>query len=240
MHGQGDTVMRLLLLSNSTNFGGTFLGHATDHLGRFLGGAVRDALFVPYAAVRVTFDEFAALVADAFAPHGCRVRSVHREADPLAAVRSAGAIVVGGGNTFQLLAALQRDGLLGAIRDVVTGGTPYIGWSAGANVASPTICTTNDMPIVEPSSFEALGLVPFQINPHYTPARIPDHGGESRVERLLEFTTANPAMPVVALPEGTMLEIEPGGAHLHGSHSAVLFRHGHEPGEIPPGPVDLT
>jgi dipeptidase E len=231
--------MRLLLLSNSTNARGTFLAHATAHLERFLGGSVGDALFVPYAAVRVTFDDFAEVVAAAFAPHGCTVRSIHREADPIGAVQSAGAIVVGGGNTFQLLSTLQHHGLIDAIRAAVAAGTPYIGWSAGANVACPTIRTTNDMPIVEPSSFDALSLVPFQINPHFTTARIPDHGGESRIDRLMEFTAANPEMPVLALPEGTMIQVEPAGMVLHGAQAALLLRHGQEPQEVPPGPVVL-
>jgi dipeptidase E len=146
-------------------------------------------------------------------------------------------VVVGGGNTFQLLAALHRDGLVLAIRDAVTTGTPYIGWSAGANVACPTIRTTNDMPIVEPPTFDALGLVPFQINPHFTVARVPNHGGETRTERLLEFTTANPDSDVLALPEGTMIEVDPTGTTLIGPHPALLFRGGREPLEIPPGPV---
>ena len=231
--------MRLLLLSNSTNFGGTFLGHAGDDLARFLGGTITDALFVPYAAVRFGFDDFAAAVANAFAPHGCTVRSVHREPDPIAAVRSAGAVVVGGGNTFQLLGTLHHNGLLQAIRDAVTGGAAYIGWSAGANVACPTIRTTNDMPIVEPPSFEALNLVPFQINPHFTAARLPNHGGETRVERLLEFTTANPAMSVVALPEGSLLEVTGDTVTLRGPHPALLFRHGTEPVELSPGPIAI-
>jgi dipeptidase E len=231
--------MRLLLLSNSTNFGGAFLAHATEHLAQFLGGRVRDALFVPYAAVRVAFDDFADAVAQAFAPHGCAVRSIHREADPIGAVRSAGAIVVGGGNTFHLLSTLQQNGLVEVIREAVAAGTPYIGWSAGANIACPTIRTTNDMPIVEPSSFDALSLVPFQINPHFTTARIPDHGGESRIDRLMEFTAANPDVPVLALPEGTMMQVEPAGMILHGARAAVLLRHGHEPREILPGPIVL-
>jgi dipeptidase E len=157
--------MRLLLLSNSTNFGGTFLGHAEDALRAFLGTETQEALFVPYAAVRSSFDDFAVKVAERFARFGCRIRPIHREDDPHGAVQTAQVIVVGGGNTFQLLDRLQGDGLIEPIRARVRAGAAYIGWSAGANVACPTIRTTNDMPIVEPSSFQALDLVPFQINP---------------------------------------------------------------------------
>jgi dipeptidase E len=231
--------MRLLLLSNSTNFGGTFLQHATDKIGHFLAGDVRNAVFVPYAAVRFGFDDFTAAVAEAFAAHDCRVASVHRASDPVAAIRSAGAVIVGGGNTFQLLDTLQTTGMDRAIREAVTAGTPYIGWSAGANIACPTIRTTNDMPIVEPESFNALGLVPFQINPHFTAARLPDHGGETRIDRLLEFTTANPDMPVLALPEGTMIEVGLDGTVLRGTRPGLLFRHGNDTTEVRPGPVPL-
>jgi dipeptidase E len=112
--------------------------------------------------------------------------------------------------------------------------------SAGANVACPTIRTTNDMPIVEPSSFQALDLVPFQINPHYTEERIPNHGGETRMERLLEFVAANPDMPVIALPESSMLEVRDSAVKLVGSQAATVLRSGQEPSSVVPGPVALA
>jgi dipeptidase E len=155
-------------------------------------------------------------------------------------VAAAQAIVVGGGNTFQLIDRLQREGLIEAIRSRVRAGAAYVGWSAGANIACPTIRTTNDMPIVEPPSFEALALVPFQINPHYTAERIPNHGGETRVERLLEFATANPGARVLGLPEGTMLRVEDSGIQLIGERAAVLFRADREPQEIFRGAVQLA
>ncbi|KPK03961.1 MAG: hypothetical protein AMS20_09500 [Gemmatimonas sp. SG8_28] len=231
--------MRLLLLSNSTNYGGTFLGHAGAALRDFLGSGPGEALFVPYAAVRFPFDEFAQKVADRFGEFGWHIRPIHREGDPRAAVAAAQAIVVGGGNTFQLVHRLQREELIEPIRARVHAGAAYIGWSAGANVACPTIRTTNDMPIVEPPSFNALGLVPFQINPHYTAARIPNHGGETRVERLLEFVTANPGAHVIGLPEGTMLRVDDGGMQLLGERPAVLLDTNGEQQQVAPGPFQL-
>jgi dipeptidase E len=231
--------MRLLLLSNSTNYGGTFLGHAGNTIRDFFGEDVGEVLFVPYAAVRFPFDAFAAKVGERFGPLGYDVRPIDREADPVAAVERAEAIAVGGGNTFQLLQRLYDGALLDPIRERVRAGMPYAGWSAGSNVASPTIRTTNDMPIVEPPSFAALGLVPFQINPHYTDAAIPDHGGETRKERLLEFIAANPDMPVVGLREGTTIRVDGTRMTLLGERPAVVFRAGREPWEVAPGPLDL-
>ena len=232
--------MRLLLLSNSTNYGGTFLGHAEDMLSAFLGTDISRILFVPYAAVRFSFDDFAAKVAERFGPLGYEVDSVHRAADPRAAVEAAEAVVVGGGNTFQLLARLYDERLLGSIADRAGGGIPYVGWSAGSNLACPTIKTTNDMPIVEPPSFLALGLVPFQINPHFTDAGIPNHGGETRSERLLEFVAANPDMPVIGLREGSTLRVEDGRTTLLGDRPAIVFQSGGTPREIAPGVVALS
>jgi len=227
--------VRLLLLSNSRNFGGEYLAHAEGAIRDFLGPSVRRLVFVPYAAVRVSYDDYAATVARRFGELGYGVRSLHAEADPRGAVAGAEAILVGGGNTFHLLAQLADRGLLEAIRDRVRGGAPYVGWSAGANLAGPTIRTTNDMPIVEPPSLAALGLVPFQINPHYTDATIPGHGGETRAERLLEFVAANPGVPVVGLREGSILRLEGTRLELLGDKPARVFTSGREPAECAPG-----
>ncbi|MDH4044032.1 MAG: dipeptidase PepE [Gemmatimonadota bacterium] len=227
--------MRLLLLSNSTNFGGTFLGHAGDWLRAHLSGA-RNVLFVPFAAVRFSYDEFVRKVAEQFQPFGCVVQGIHAAPDPVAAVRACDAIAVGGGNTFRLLARLYEFGLLDPIRQRVQDGAPYVGWSAGSNVACPTIRTTNDMPVVEPPSFDALGLVPFQINPHFTDAAIPNHGGETRSERLLEFLELNPTMPVLSLREGTALLADDRGMQLLGNQPALGFVHGQTARELAPGP----
>jgi len=231
--------MKLLLLSNSTNFGSGFLEHAEDMLRVFLADGVDEILFVPYAAVRFPFDEFAQKVAERFTSFGCDVRPIHQETDLVGAVERAQAVVIGGGNTFQLLTTLYQEKVLEPIRERVAEGAPYIGWSAGSNVASPTIRTTNDMPIVEPPSFDALGLVPFQINPHFTDALIPNHGGETRTERLLEFVTANPDMPVIGLREGSAIVVEGGETTLAGERPAVVLRDGSEPREVAPGPLTL-
>ncbi len=229
------TAPRLLLLSNSTNFGGGFLQHATGSIETFLGREVREVLFVPFAAVRFPYDAFAARVEAGLAPLGYRVRSIHTVANAEAAVRSAAAIAVGGGNTFRLLEELYQRRLLEPIRERGLAGMPYIGWSAGANVACPTVRTTNDMPVVEPPSLRALGLVPFQINPHYTDAQIPEHAGETRAERLLEFIACNPGLPVLALREGSILRVEGAAWTLLGTKSARVFAHGREPVDIEPG-----
>lgn len=231
--------MQLLLLSNSTNFGGTFLGHADGALQRILGSSVTEVLFIPYAAVRLTFDDFTARVAERFGPLGYAVRSVHQERDRRQAVLRAQAIVVGGGNTFHLLAMLYQEQLIEPMRERVARGAPYVGWSAGANLACPTIRTTNDMPIVEPPSFDALGLVPFQINPHYTDARIPNHGGETRGERLQEYLAANPVTTVIGLPEGTMLDVQGDVVTFTGDQQAVVLQHGKEPMRISSGPLSF-
>ena len=227
--------MRLLLLSNSKNPGQEYLQHAESWIKDFLGSRIRRVLFVPFAAVRVSYDDFTAAVSRRFADLGYGVDSVHASADPLRAAAEAEAIVVGGGNTWQLLTALQNTGLLDAIRRRAWAEVPYVGWSAGANLAGPTIKTTNDMPIVEPRNMDALGLVPFQINPHYTEERIPNHGGETRPERLLEFVAANPGVSVVGLPEGGALRVEGAALELLGPHPAKVFASGHEPAEYPPG-----
>ncbi len=216
---------RLLLLSNSRNPTGDYLEHARDAIGELLGRGVGTVLFVPFAGVTVAWDEYAALAAEPFRALGYDLASVHRANSPDAAarlVREAHAIVVGGGNTFHLLRGLYATNLLQLIRErVLEGGVPYIGWSAGSVVACPTMRTTNDMPIVEPPSLTALGLVPFQINAHYTDAHPPGFRGETRAERLQEFVAANPGVPVVGLPEGTFLRVEGDDVRLLGTPTSA-------------------
>jgi dipeptidase E len=227
--------MRLLLLSNSRNPGGDYLAHALDEIRDFLGPAPRRLAFVPYAAVRFSYDDYLARVAGPFGRLGHAVESLH-EGDPHDILREADTIVVGGGNTFRLLEILQRSELLQRLRRRIRDGTPYIAWSAGANIACPTIRTTNDMPIVQPPSFDAMGLIPFQINPHYTEQVLPNHGGESRAERIAEFLAVNPRMPVVGLREGSWLRREAGSQlTLGGKAPMTLFRAGQEPEEYVPG-----
>jgi dipeptidase E len=167
---------------------------------------------------------------------GCA--SVHKATDAREAVANARAIFIGGGNTFRLLKALYDYELLGPIRERVQSGVPYMGSSAGSNVAGPTIKTTNDMPIIEPPSFEALGLVPFQINPHYVDADPNStHMGETREERILQFLEENET-PVIGLREGAMLRIESGSGALKGTSGARLFRRKLAPVELSAGSID--
>lgn len=213
---------RLLLLSNSTNPGTPYLSWAAGHLAEFLEG-VGELVFVPYAGVRIGWDQYTTRVEAALKPLGVRVHGIHRSADARSAVSGAQAIAVGGGNTFHLLKHLQDEGLIGPIRERVAGGAPYVGWSAGSNVACPTIRTTNDMPIVEPAGFRGLALVPFQINAHYTDATIPNHGGETRAERIAEFVEANPGVWVAGLRESSLIRMEGKQLRLLGDAPATIF-----------------
>ena len=217
-------VKRLLLLSNSTNAGEAYLGYPRTAIRAFLGLDIQTVLFIPFAAVRFSYDAYAEIVREAFGDMGYRVQSIHTCADPVAAVRQAEAIAVGGGNTFHLLAHMYQTDILNIIRERVLSGMPYIGWSAGSNVACPTIKTTNDMPIIEPPSLQALDLVPFQINPHYIDTHPPGYKGETRDERIEEFIAVNPQDTVIGLREGTMLQIEDNHVRLVGEKSVRIFR----------------
>lgn len=226
--------MKLLLISNSTNAGEEYLKYPVENIGRHLQG-VCEIVFVPYAAVTFSYDEYERKVQKRFDEIGIRVRSVHRTADPRKAIREAEAICVGGGNTFALAKKMQEQGLMTAILRKIKEGTPYVGWSAGSNVCCPTICTTNDMPIVEPQSFKAIGAVRFQINPHYLDANPEGHAGETREQRILEYIEANPRRYVVGLREGCMLRLENGSLELIGSRPMRIFKKGIEPFEVKAG-----
>jgi dipeptidase E len=223
---------RLLLLSTSKLYGSEYLDHAESEIRDFL-GPIGQVLFVPFAIADQ--DAYAAKARDRFAAMGYRVESLHQSADKRQALNHAEAIFVGGGNTFRLLKALYDFDLIPLIRARVEGGMPYMGASAGSNVAGPTIRTTNDMPIVEPPSFKALALVPFQINPHYVdPDPASTHMGETREERILQFLEENNTT-VVGLREGAMLCVEGGTTMLRGSAGARIFRKGQPPLEVLPG-----
>lgn len=219
---------RILLLSGSRDPSGSFLVWAAAPLRELLGDA-RDVLFVPYAGVVIGWDDYAGRTAEALAPLGVRLTAVHRVPDPRAAVASAAAILVGGGNTFRLLERLYDARLLDPIRARVAAGVPYVGWSAGSVVACPTIATTNDMPIIAPPSLRALGLVPFQINAHYTDAHPIGHQGETRAQRIGEFLALHPAMRVVGLREGGLLRLGDGRITLLGEGGARVFAAGRQP-----------
>ncbi|NJK85214.1 MAG: dipeptidase PepE [Bacteroidales bacterium] len=218
--------MRLLLLSNSTNAGEQYLQSAIGTIKQFLGNQSLNGVFVPYAGITITWDNYSNLVKEKFNETGQSVQSVHLSSDPRKAIEEAGFIVVGGGNTFHLLKYMQQNKLIEVIKKKVVEGTPYIGWSAGANVACPTIKTTNDMPVVQPQSFDAINLVPFQINPHYLDANPAGHAGETREARILEFIEVNPDVIVTGLREGTCFQIENTKMIYKGTRTVRIFKKG--------------
>lgn len=227
--------MNLLLISNSTNPGEGYLEYPKKNIRSFLEKYnVKEVLFIPYAAVTFTYDEYVNKVQDRFNDFGVKVKGIHSETDAVAAVEAAEAIVVGGGNTFHLLKYIQENGITDAVRRKILSGTPYIGWSAGSNVACPTICTTNDMPVVEPQSFNAFDLIPFQINPHYLDAHPQGHAGETREQRIEEYIAANHGMYVAGLRESCMFLLENGKLNLIGPKSVRIFKYGEEHKEIKP------
>jgi dipeptidase E len=223
---------RALLLSSSRVHGGGYLVHAESEIKQFLPGISR-VLFVPYALQ--DRNGYAEVARTKFEAMGFALVSIHDSDDPKRAVEQAQAMFVGGGNTFRLLKTLYELDLLDIIKRRAESGMSYMGASAGSNLAGPTIRTTNDMPIVQPPSFNALGLVPFQINPHYTDADPNStHMGETREQRLREYLEEN-TVPVVAIREPAMLHLENGTVTLKGKARARIFKRGLEPYEVEPG-----
>lgn len=226
--------MRLLLISNSTMPGEPYLDYPKNEIGKFLGPLPVKALFVPYAAVTFSFDQYVDKVNERLGEIGHSVTGIHTFRDPAEAVFQAEAIVVGGGNTWQLVKMLHENHLMSPVRERVLAGIPYIGWSAGANVACPTLRTTNDMPITDPLGFDTFNLVPFQINPHYLDVNPENHAGETREQRILEFLEVNPGITVVGLREGSMLLREGNRLELLGSRLIRVFNRGIPPRELSP------
>jgi len=223
---------RVLLISNSTLYGSGYLDHAESEIRNLLRD-VRNVLFVPYALY--DRDAYASMAQKRFDRMGYVLESIHKAGDPRQAANDAESIFIGGGNTFRLLKALYDNDVLNAIRERVKNGMPYVGSSAGSNVAGPTIKTTKDMPIVQPPSFDALGIVPFQISPHFQdPDPNSTHMGETQEERINQFLEENDT-PVFGLREGAMVRVENGTMILRGSSGARIFRKGVEPVETLPG-----
>ena len=249
--------MRLLLISNSTNFGENYLAWAVNQIEYFClqNGLNPDSkiIFVPFAGVNIggkaypeSYDAYEAKVQKVFfEKFGFKnFTSVHHYDDKVAAVKEADCIVVGGGNTFHLVAEMHRYGLMEAIRERAKAGVPYMGWSAGSNVACPTLCTTNDMPIVQPASFETLNLVPFQINPHYLDPhpeidKLIKHGGETRQDRINEYLAVNQDRVVVGLREATSLWVTDDKMMLKGGKKMIVMQYGKEAYEVEPN-TDVT
>ncbi len=226
---------RMMLISNSFCFKQTYLAHCLEAIKDFL-GPVKTIAFVPYAVK--DWDSYTRSVNDAFEPIGIKVLGFHSPYEPHEAMSMADAIFIGGGNTFRLLKGLYDFSLLGAIRDW-TNDRPFLGSSAGSNVACPTMMTTNDWPIVRPPSFEALNLFPFQINPHYVDHDpTSTHMGESREKRIAEFHEENDT-PVIGLREGSWIVAEVGVAYLRGTTGAKLFVKNEPPREWIGGELKL-
>lgn len=217
---------RLLLLSSSRDSNGVYLLHSAGAIRSLLGATTSRVLFVPYAGVTIDHGDYAERTAVPFAKLGYALQSIGDAPDPVRAIESAQAIVVGGGNTFQLLATLYDRELVDVIRARVHAGVPYIGWSAGAVITAPTMGTTNDMPITEPRSLRALNLIPFQINAHYTDFHPPGHQGETRAERLEEYIAVNRSVRVLGLREGCSLRIADDAIDLNGLGTAPVFSYG--------------
>jgi len=224
---------RHLLLSSSRTAGTGYLEHAHEHIEWLLGSTKKTVAFIPFAAVRFSWDEYEKMVAGGITGHN--IVSVHHSSNPVDLIKDADAIAIGGGNTFQLVHLLYQYDLMELICSRALGGIPFMGWSAGSNVAAPRLCTTNDMPIVEPASFETLGLISSQINPHYIDQHPAGHMGETRAERLAEFTALNPQTHVIGLREGALLKVEGSQMMLEGSAGACLFHQESKPKEFAPG-----
>ena len=209
-----------LLISASSYQDTGYLRHCKNWVKDFLGESGKEEiLFIPYAGVRRTNDEYEQKVIDRL--KNKNIKSIHHYEDKISAIKNANSIAVGGGNTFMLLYTLYKLNLIEPIKEAVANGTKYFGWSAGANIAGKTMMTTNDMPIIMPKSFDSLNIFPYQINPHFISGKLAGHNGESREERLEEFLIANPKDTIYALPEGTALLIAGSEAEVIG-HSEIL------------------
>ena len=227
---------RLLLISNSTNAGEEYLGWPRQLITDFFSGThVSRVLFIPYAGVSVGYNDYTDKVQDVFEKLGLVIYSIENEPNRVDAIHQAEAIAVGGGNTFHLVYMLHKLRLMEPMFEKVNEGVPFVGWSAGANVACPSMKTTNDMPIIEPESFNCLGLVPFQINPHYLDANPAGHGGETREQRIQEFLMVNTETTVVGLREATALRVEGRKMNLLGNRPMRIFQQGTDPRELEAG-----
>ncbi len=234
---------RLLLISNSTNYGEEYLAWPRTQITDFLTSTgVKRILFIPYAGVGLSkesiessYDAYEEKVAGVFKELGFELYSIHKENDPVKAVFEAESIAVGGGNTFHLVYMMHKTDIMKAIREKALEGTPYMGWSAGSNIACPSLKTTNDMPIIEPESFDCLNLIPFQINPHYLDANPEGHGGETRQQRIEEFLVVNREIIVAGLREATSFLIEGNSIKLIGKRPLRVFQFDQKPKEFAPG-----
>jgi dipeptidase E len=212
----------LLLLSNSRMPTTGYLEHAIDAIRETLGDA-KNVVLIPYASVTIAWDSTAKNVRNALESLGIQITAIHHFKDPAAALRECDAVMVNGGNTFNLLHHLRRKELIVPLRNEIFKGKPYIGWSAGSGICAPTIRTTNDMPIIDPSGMDALGVIDFQLNAHYSNVVPEGWMGETRDQRLAEFCALNPTVPVFGLPEGDWLRARGTEIALHGPFDGNWF-----------------
>lgn len=225
----------VLLASTSALFGEEYLAYLKPFIAELFIG-VDEITFIPFARPGgVSHDDYTQKVADAFAALDIQVRGLHTFRDAAAAIREAKGFFTGGGNTFLLVKELHEQGLMDELKHAVEKGTPYLGTSAGSNIGGVNMQTTNDMPIVYPSSFETMGLVPFNLNPHYLdPDPNSKHNGETRETRIQEFHTQN-SIPVVGLREGSWIRAQSEKITTEGKFDSRIFEQGKEPYEVAPG-----
>lgn len=229
------SLKNLIIASTSTLHGSEYLEYLLNDLESFFKNT-NEILFIPYARPGgISHDEYTANASKAFSKIGKTVIGIHQMNDPIAALKEAKGLFVGGGNTFVLVHQLYKNNLMETMRDIINLGTPYLGTSAGSNICGLTIGTTNDMPIVYPPSFKTFGFVPFNINPHYLdPDTNNKHMGETRETRIKEFHKFN-TQPVVGLREGSWLHVEGNSIVLKGSLSAKIFEFEKEAYEVESG-----
>ena len=231
--------LKLLIVSTSKLHNSEYMEYLLDEVKDFFSEG-SEIVFIPYARPGgISLDEYTAAPRKAFARIGLAVKGIHEYKDPAKAIREASGIFTGGGNTFLLLKTLYEYGLIEPLRKVLRNGTPYMGSSAGSNISGLTIGTSNDMPIVYPPSFDALQILPFNINPHYQdPDPNSTHQGETREMRINEFHFQN-SQPVIGLREGSWLKMESGRLFLKGKLNARLFEQAKEAREISPGDISF-
>ena len=225
---------KLIIASTSTIHGGNYLEYILPILKNHF-STVSTLLFIPYAQPGGTsYDDYTNTVRKAFATIGIAVKGIHEFKNPIEALEQAEGIFTGGGNTFLLVTKLYENDVMQTLKKVVENGTPYLGSSAGSNITGLTMKTTNDMPIIYPPSFETLGFLPFNLNPHYLDADLQSkHMGETRETRIKEFHTLNSAA-VLGLREGSWLEVTGEKIILKGSLTARWFRQNQSPVELEP------
>ena len=225
----------LIVASTSTIHGGTYLSYLLDEISELFKDTEK-ILFIPYAQPSgISYDEYTQVAAKAFSKINKKIVGIHTFDDPIEAIKNAKGVFVGGGNSFVLVSQLYKSDVMQTLREAIFNGLPYLGTSAGSNICGTSMQTSNDMPIVYPPSFKTLGVIPFNINPHYLdPDPSSKHMGETRETRILEFHSQN-TIPVAGIREGSWIRVQGEVMTLHGKHTARIFEQGKEPYEMERG-----